>query len=122
MLDAQFVARRKRPLIVAGPTGITDAFARTMEAAFAGFLTAKHAFEIKLMELEPNRDHALNDLTACAITVCHGEPPSAYYGYRLNLEGKTIACSGEPQVRADSEGPQLHRTNSFVRPGEKSRR
>ena len=55
MLDAQFVSRRTRPLVIAGPAPIKEWFAGLMETAFAGSSRSAKKFEVSLVELAPER-------------------------------------------------------------------
>src|SRR5215475_839337 len=53
ILDAQFVAKRQRPLTIAGPPPIKEWFPRQMETAFAGSFLSPKKFEVSLVELAP---------------------------------------------------------------------
>src|SRR4051812_913027 len=52
LLDAQFT-RRTRPLVIAGPSGITQHLSEVMEALFENSSKTQHRFALTVVELEP---------------------------------------------------------------------
>jgi ribonuclease BN (tRNA processing enzyme) len=97
MLDAQFVARRTRPLTIAGPPPITEWFARLMETAFAGSSRSTKKFEVSLVELTPDKPWRFHDIEIRSARVSHGTPPESYHGYRIAIDGKVLAYSGDTE-------------------------
>jgi ribonuclease BN (tRNA processing enzyme) len=97
MLDAQFVARRKRPLTIAGPAPLREWFARLMETAFAGSSRTVQKFDVSLVELSPERPWRFQNAEIRAALVRHGAPPQSYHGYRIAIDGKVLAFSGDTE-------------------------
>jgi ribonuclease BN (tRNA processing enzyme) len=97
ILEAQFVARRTRPLTIAGPPPVTEWFAQQMEAAFAGVLRTERRFELSLVELAPGRPWPFRNAEIEAFQVPHSRPPESSYGYRINMDGKVLAVSGDTE-------------------------
>jgi ribonuclease BN (tRNA processing enzyme) len=97
ILDAQFFSMRSRPLTIAGPAGLKQAYANVMETAFAGSSRAKRKFELSLVELVPDalwRAHGIDVLPA---RVRHGEPDGPFHAYRITAEQKVIAYTGDTE-------------------------
>jgi ribonuclease BN (tRNA processing enzyme) len=97
ILDAQFVSRRTRPLVIAGPAPIKEWFARLMETAFAGSSRSAKKFEVLLVELAPDRPWRFENVEIRSARVRHGTPPESYHGYRMTLDGKVLAYSGDTE-------------------------
>jgi ribonuclease BN (tRNA processing enzyme) len=97
MLDAQFVSRRTRPLVIAGPAPIKEWFVRLMETAFAGSSRSAKKFEVSLVELAPDRPWRFANVEIRSARVRHGSPPESYHGYRMTLDGKVLAYSGDTE-------------------------
>ena len=97
MLDAQFVARRTRPLTIAGPPPIKEWFARLMETAFAGSSHSAQKFELSLVELGPAKPWRFVDVEIRSARVRHGTPLESYHGYRIAIDGKVLAFSGDTE-------------------------
>jgi ribonuclease BN (tRNA processing enzyme) len=97
MLDAQFVARRTRPLTIAGPPPIKEWSARLMETAFAGSSRSAKKFEVSLVELAPGAPWRFKDIEIRSARVSHGTPPESYHGYRVAIDGKVLAYSGDTE-------------------------
>jgi ribonuclease BN (tRNA processing enzyme) len=97
VLDALFGARRTRPLTIAGPPPLKEWFARQMEAAFPGLLRPVNKFELLLAELTPERPWRFRDAEIQSFQVPHGGPPESYHGYRINIDGKVLAISGDTE-------------------------
>jgi ribonuclease BN (tRNA processing enzyme) len=97
ILDAQYVSRRTRPLTIAGPPSVKEWFARQMEAAFAGSLCTARKFELSLVELRPEHPWRFRNAEIQAFPVPHVAPPESSYGYRINVDGKVLAVSGDTE-------------------------
>jgi ribonuclease BN (tRNA processing enzyme) len=97
MLAAQFVSRRTRPLVIAGPAPVKEWFARLMETAFAGSSRSAKKFEVSLVELAPDRPWRFANVDIRSVRVRHGTPPESYHGYRMTLDGKVLAYSGDTE-------------------------
>jgi ribonuclease BN (tRNA processing enzyme) len=93
ILDGQF-SRRTSPLTIAGPPGITQRLADTMECLFPGSSATPRLFEIHTIEIKPGAATTVAGITVTGWEVNHpsGAPPLAL---RLDLAGKTIAYTGD---------------------------
>ncbi len=97
ILDAQYVSRRTRPLTIAGPPPVKEWFANQMEAAFAGSLHTERKFELSLVELTPEHSWRFRNAEIRSFQVPHVAPPESSYGYRINMDGKVLAFSGDTE-------------------------
>jgi ribonuclease BN (tRNA processing enzyme) len=97
LLDAQFLARRTRPLTIAGPPSINEWFGPQMDAAFAGFLRSQKPFELTLVELDPARPWRFKNAEIRSFRVRHGPPAIPCHGYRINIDGKVLAVTGDTE-------------------------
>jgi ribonuclease BN (tRNA processing enzyme) len=96
ILDGQFT-RRTAPLLVAGPPGIGDRLAQTMETLFPGSSRARRRFAVQITELPiDGMPTVLGAATVRGWQVEHpsGAPPLAL---RIDLGGASFAYSGDTQ-------------------------
>jgi ribonuclease BN (tRNA processing enzyme) len=96
VLDSQFNTKRTRPLTIAGPDGLRDWFPRAMETGFSGSSKTQRKFEINLVELAPGENRLL-DLTVRAARVRHGPVDGPFFAYRIEIDGRIIAFSGDTE-------------------------
>lgn len=97
MLDAQFFSKRREPLIIAGPPGLSERYEQVMGTAFPGSMAAKPKFELSLVELEPRVTTTLDGVAVRPFRVNHGNPGGPYFAYRLETEGRFIAYTGDTE-------------------------
>lgn len=97
VLDGHFVARRERPLLIAGPPGLRERYVQAMENAFRGFIRLQCNYPLELVELPAARPTALGPLEVTPLPVRHGPPEETCYGFRIAVGGKTIAFSGDTE-------------------------
>ncbi|HML12702.1 MAG TPA: MBL fold metallo-hydrolase [Xanthobacteraceae bacterium] len=97
MLDAQFNTKRTRPLTIAGPPGLRDWYPRVMDTSFFGASKTRHRFELNLVELESAERRALGDITVRPARVRHAPTEGPFFAYRIEVDGKTIAFSGDTE-------------------------
>jgi ribonuclease BN (tRNA processing enzyme) len=97
LLDAQFPGRRTRPLTVAGPAGLKAWFPRLMDAAFEGSAGSLKRFELSLVELTPEIPWHFKNVEIQSMLVRHGAPANGYHGYRIAMDGKVLAYSGDTE-------------------------
>jgi ribonuclease BN (tRNA processing enzyme) len=97
ILDAQFFAKRGRPLTIAGPAGLKEWYVRAMEVAFPGSSKAKQKFELSLVELTPGEIWRGQGIEVTPALVRHGQPEGPFHAYRLAVEGKVIAYTGDTE-------------------------
>ena len=96
MLDAQFVAKRTRPLVIAGPAPLETWFHRVMDAAYAGSSRWEWKFELSLVELAPQKAWRFGKIEILPALVRHSEA-NICHGYRIALNGKILAYSGDTE-------------------------
>jgi ribonuclease BN (tRNA processing enzyme) len=97
MLDAQFNTKRTRPLTIAGPPGLREFYPRAMETAFTGSSKTPPRFELNLVDLESAQRRSLGDITVRPARVRHAPAEGPFFAYRIDVDGKTIAFSGDTE-------------------------
>jgi ribonuclease BN (tRNA processing enzyme) len=97
VLDAQFLAKREAPLLIAGPPGLRDWFPRAMETAYPRSSSAKRKFEVKLFELEARRQTVLQSVSVTPYPARHGKPDGSFFSYRIEYGGQAIAYTGDTE-------------------------
>jgi ribonuclease BN (tRNA processing enzyme) len=95
VLDAQLVARRTRPLLIAGPPGLPGWFERAMALAFPG--ERKLPFELRLQELRIGEANDVGSLRVTSFHVRHDDRAGPCLAHRIVAEGKTITYSGDTE-------------------------
>src|SRR5205823_4278837 len=66
-------------------------------SAFAGSSATKQKFDLSLVEILPGREHALDGFSVLAARVRHGRPDGPFHAYRIEVEGRTIAYTGDTE-------------------------
>jgi ribonuclease BN (tRNA processing enzyme) len=94
ILDAQF-AGRTRPLTIAGPAGLSDWYGRALETAFQGSSVVRRKFEVALVELEPGVLWHGQGVEVQPALARHGQPEKSFYTYRIAVDAKVIAYTGD---------------------------
>jgi len=96
ILDGQFLSKRERPLLIAGPPGIKARVRQAQEALFAGSSQTQQKYEIHFLEWHDRQQAAIGGISAMPFEVVHasGAPP---FALRLEIDGKTIAYSGDTE-------------------------
>lgn len=97
ILDAQFFSKRTTPLIIAGPEGLQDWFHRVMEATFPGSSATKRKFDLELRELPVGGPVAFPSFELTSARVRHGNPEGPFYAYRIDVDGKVLAYTGDTE-------------------------
>ena len=94
VLDAQFVARRTRRLLIAGPPGTTKRVTNAMELMFPESSHTPRAFPLEIVEVGPERPQEIGGVRVTPYVVEHpsGDPPLAL---RIECDGRVIAYSGD---------------------------
>jgi len=93
ILDGQ-IARRTRPLVIAGPPGTPARIDDTLEALFPRASTARRSYETRFAELVGGSPRRLGPATVTPFEVSH---PSGAPAHALRVEygGRVIAYSGD---------------------------
>jgi ribonuclease BN (tRNA processing enzyme) len=99
VLDAQLVAKRARPLLVAGPPGLPGWYARLFAATYPGERTLPFDLALRELEIGKRNDIACGG-TALRVTpypVRHDERAGPCLAYRVEAGGKIVAYSGDTE-------------------------
>lgn len=94
MMDAAFISRRTRPLVVAGPRGTAERLRQTAEALFPGFWSHPKNFALDFLELEDGQPLAVSGATVTPFRVIHDSGAPAF-ALRVACDGRTLAYSGD---------------------------
>lgn len=95
ILDQQLNVKRSRPLLIAGPGGLTERYERAMAVAFPG--ERQLPFRLTLTELEIGAANSLPDLRVTPYHVVHDDRAGPCLAYRIEAEGKVICYSGDTE-------------------------
>jgi ribonuclease BN (tRNA processing enzyme) len=96
LLDAQFLARRERPLLIAGPPGTRMRIEQALEVFFPKSSTNRWRFDWKVMEIEVGRptDVLGHAVTTTEVVHFSGAPSTAL---RLSDGKRLFAYSGDTE-------------------------
>lgn len=94
LLDAAFITRRKRPLMVLGPAGTAKRVRRTTELLYPGFWHEAGEQTVRFAEHVDRRPCAIAGVRVTPFRVNHPSGAPAY-ALRIRCEGRTIAYSGD---------------------------
>jgi ribonuclease BN (tRNA processing enzyme) len=97
LLDGHFVARRERPLTIAGPPGLPGWCARAMDAAFPGFSTMRPRFDLSLHEFAIGKPADIGAARVKPFHVLHDDRAGPCLALRIEVEGRVIAFSGDTE-------------------------
>jgi ribonuclease BN (tRNA processing enzyme) len=94
LLDAQLVARRERPLVIAGPPTTRARIEAALEVFFPGALGNRWRFPFEIVEIEPGRPAEIIGHTVTTTEVVHqsGAPSTAL---RISDGDKLFAYYGD---------------------------
>ena len=98
ILDAQFVSRRRAPLVIAGPQGLATRLETLMEAMFPGMWEKQREFPIALVEIEAQTSTPVGP-EGPRVTGFPVKHPSGAtsFALRIDCDGKTIAFTGDTE-------------------------
>ena len=96
ILDAQYVSRREKPLVVAGPPGLGDRINEAMEVLYPGTSQTQRGFTLQFVELTGELATTVGPLRVTAYEVVH---PSGAPSYALRVEcgDKVVSYSGDTE-------------------------
>ncbi len=96
ILDAQFLSKRERSLLIAGPPGIQERVRQAQEALFPGSSETEQRYEVRFLEWQDRQPTAIGRILVTPFEVVHGSgaPP---FALRLEVDGRTIAYSGDTE-------------------------
>lgn len=100
ILDQQLNVKRTRPLLIAGPPGLRDWYARAMALAFPGERTLP--FELTLHEVEIGVAQTLLGMAITPTHVKHDDRAGPCLAYRIEsggkaTDGRTLCFSGDTE-------------------------
>jgi ribonuclease BN (tRNA processing enzyme) len=95
ILDQHFILKRTRPLLIAGPPGLHDWYARAMALAFPGERALPFALE--LQEVEIGTAQTLAGMTVTPFHVRHDDRAGPCLAYRIESGGTTLCFSGDTE-------------------------
>lgn len=96
VIDAQLNRKRKNPLMIAGPVGITEKFYGLMEATFPGSSEIKTSFTLEIIEMEIGIHYRFGDMEVLPCPVVHA-PGDPHHALRIECGGKIIAYTGDTE-------------------------
>lgn len=96
ILDGQFYSGRTSPLTIVGPPGLRQRLRDAMEVFFPGSSSIERRFTLEIIELKPEQQKAINDVTVTPYLVNHvcGAPP---FALRFECGGKVLVYSGDTE-------------------------
>jgi ribonuclease BN (tRNA processing enzyme) len=94
LIDAKYVSKRTRPLLVTGPKGIKARFVTAAEALYPNATTAEYDFDLVFVEYEEQMPLDVSGVTVTPFEVHHpsGAPP---YALRFDIGDKVLAFTGD---------------------------
>jgi ribonuclease BN (tRNA processing enzyme) len=95
VLDGQF-ARRRAPLVVAGPPGVRERVERAMEVFFPGSTRVERRFAVDFVELADRRPADVAGARVTAFTVEHASGAPAY-ALRVEYGARIVTYSGDTE-------------------------
>jgi len=94
LMDAAFISRRTRPLVIAGPHGTADRVRQAADALFPGFWAHPKTFALEFLELVDGQPLNVAGATVTPFGVIHDSGATAF-GLRITCAGRTVAYSGD---------------------------
>jgi len=94
LMDAAFVSRRTRPLVIAGPPGSEDRVRAASEVLFPGFWSYPKRYAIEFLELTDREPSVVSGATVTPFRVVHDSGALAF-ALRVEAGGCTVAYSGD---------------------------
>jgi len=94
LIDAQYVSKRSRPLVVTGPPGIEQRFVAATEALYPGASKTARAFDLSFVEYDERQPVEVGGVTVTPFEVKHacGALP---FALRLEAHDKVLAFTGD---------------------------
>ena len=96
IMYSNYVARRRKPLTIAGPPGLKTRVLEAMEVLFQGSSRMDLEFGIDFVELPEESNTGVSSLTVTPYGVVHPSGAPAY-AFRISLDGKILAYSGDTE-------------------------
>ncbi|MGH6865409.1 MAG: MBL fold metallo-hydrolase [Methyloceanibacter sp.] len=116
LIDAKYVSKRTRPLVVTGPKGIEKRFRTAAEALYPGVTAGDPGFDLRFVEYREREPLEIGGATITPYEVHHpsGAPP---YALRIQVGEKVLAFSGDTgwldKLHEVARGADLYITECF---------
>lgn len=96
LIDAQYLAKRERPLTIAGPPGTRDRIAAALEVFFPASSKIQWRFPLSIFDIPVGEPTTVLDLSVTSTEVVHfsGAPSTAL---RVTNGNRLLAYSGDTQ-------------------------
>ena len=96
IMESQYISRREKPLVVAGPPGLEARTYEAMEVLYPGSSETTRRFDLEFVELEDGTGTRIGPLKVTPYGVVHpsGAPS---YALRVALEDRILAYSGDTE-------------------------
>jgi ribonuclease BN (tRNA processing enzyme) len=96
LMDAQYLSRRRRPLVIAGPPGTRARLDAALEVLFPSSAATKWRFSFEVIEIEPGHPRDILGHRVLTAEVSHpsGAPSTAI---RFSDGSATLAYSGDTE-------------------------
>lgn len=94
LLDAQYVQKRTKKLVIAGPVGVRVKVKRLLGLLYPGIRYQDFSYRIEFIEYRSGEETAIGPLKVMALPVVHSEEASPH-GLRIKVNNKLIAFSGD---------------------------
>ena len=95
ILDGQF-SKRTRPLVIAGPPGLSDRLIAAMEIFFPGSSAVPRGFPLRFIELRPRVPTTLGPWSVSSFPVRHASGAPSY-ALRMQFASKILGYSGDTE-------------------------
>ncbi len=95
--DAQLIAKRERPLLLAGPPGLPARYATMMDAAFPGSSQMQWRFPLSFRELAIGERNQIGPAAITPFHVRHDDRAGPCLAHRIEIGGKVITYSGDTE-------------------------
>ncbi|MDX2249031.1 MAG: MBL fold metallo-hydrolase [Bacteroidia bacterium] len=96
LLDARYISRRTKNLIIAGPQNIASRSAILSEALYPNSWLADRGFDLEFEEMYAGQTTSLSGVKVIPFPVVHPSGSSSF-GLRIECEGKVLAYSGDTE-------------------------
>jgi ribonuclease BN (tRNA processing enzyme) len=97
-LEYAYLTPRRDDLYIAGPPGVQALIEGLAETAFPGLSHAEVDYQRRYLEAKPGPEQALDDVRFLTMPMNHANGKLTALGYRLHLDGKVLAYSGDTQL------------------------
>ena len=97
-LEYLYLTPRQDDLFIVGPPGIEAISERLADIAFPGLSDAEAGYRRVYLEAQPGGEQSLADVRFQALPMRHAGEKLDCFGYRLRLDGKTVAYTGDTEM------------------------